>query len=331
MRLASSDEIASASARLTLGQLPLTGYRDEMLSQPFAGRSLRNYGILTEYAEVVSRLGLSEDELFWSRYYWLARFAREWQSALGYDAGLEQQVFQLLESVEHVPTTFDPLSEVKAAVERDAVILDETFEVTGGARVGWANATWPFAKLTATFDSLRVAVGVLGDYTFTPDTVVSITRYTEIPILGWGIQIQHCVPEYPARFIFWCAGSPDSLLAGIRESGFEPRALITAMPQRQGFALRWQAIVVAIVAWNGPFILERYLQQRASPFPGLLTIFGLGLVLAATVATMKWPVFQRLVLKPGRSVGEVRSFLNLILLVSSLLFVVFLLVALFKP
>jgi hypothetical protein len=71
---------------------------------------------------MVASLGMTEDERFWSRYYWLARFAREWQAVAGYDAGLEQRVFKLLESADHIPTAYDPLPEVEAAVERDAVI-----------------------------------------------------------------------------------------------------------------------------------------------------------------------------------------------------------------
>lgn len=93
-----------------------------MVGHPTAGRCLRNYVILTECPKLISGLVLTEDERFWSRYYWLARFAREWQAAAGYDAGLEQAVFKLLESAEHFPVEYDRLSEVQAAVERDAVL-----------------------------------------------------------------------------------------------------------------------------------------------------------------------------------------------------------------
>jgi hypothetical protein len=122
LRLASDDEIAAAAARLAEAEARLTEFRYEMLDHPIAGRCLRNYGLLTEYPEVASRLGLTADERFWSRYYWFARFAREWQAAVGHDAGLEQQVFKLLESPEHIPVAYDPLPEVEAAVERDAVV-----------------------------------------------------------------------------------------------------------------------------------------------------------------------------------------------------------------
>lgn len=123
MRLASNDDLAPAVARLVDGEPPLTGYWTPMLGHPAAGRSLRNYAVLTDCPELVSGLGLTEDERFWSRYYWLARFAREWQATEGYDAGLEQYVFKVLESgVEHGTAPLDSLPEVDAAVERDAVV-----------------------------------------------------------------------------------------------------------------------------------------------------------------------------------------------------------------
>ena len=205
--------------------------------------------------------------------------------------------------------------------------MNGTFEATGGARVGWANATWPLAKLTATSDSLRVAVLIFGNYTFTPDTVVAITRYTMIPILGWGIRIEHCVPEHPAHFVFWCLGNPDALLAGIRDAGFQPRAPATALPQRNGLALRWQTIVIAIAAWNGLFILlPRWQPSVFGPF----SLLPLGLLLAAAIAVIHVPAFQKLVLKPGRDVGEIRPFLNLISFIAGVLFVVFSLILLFQ-
>jgi len=208
--------------------------------------------------------------------------------------------------------------------------MNGAFEATGGARVGWTNATWPLAKLTATADSLRVSVRVLGDFSFTPNTVVAITRYSMIPILGWGIQIQHCVPEYPARFIFWCLGSPDILLAGIRESGFLPQAPVSAIVPRRGFALRWQAIVVAIAAWNGLLMLDMLSHLQIPSAPGPLSALALGIAFAATAAFIRLPALHHLVLKPGRNIGEIRPFLNLLLLITGILFVVFSLFAVFQ-
>ena len=208
--------------------------------------------------------------------------------------------------------------------------MNETFQATGGARVGWLNATWPLAKLTVTPNSLRIVVRLFGDYSFTPDTIVAITRYSTVPILGWGIQIQHCVPEYPERFIFWCFGNPDALLRGIRETGFHPQAPVSAIPPRKGFAIRWQALVIAVAAWNGLFILDMVLRKPTPPVPGPFSLLALGLTLAAVIAAIRVPAFQQLILKPGRSIGEVRPVLNLLLLITGVMLPVFSLIAILQ-
>lgn len=41
--------------------------------------------------------GLDRERLLYNRYYWFVRFVALWQAAHGYDAGLEQQVFQMVE------------------------------------------------------------------------------------------------------------------------------------------------------------------------------------------------------------------------------------------
>lgn len=96
----------------------------------------------------------------------------------------------------------------------------ETFTKTGGARIGWTNATWPLAKLSVTANKLTIQVKLLGTYTFAPEQISSIERYTIIPVLGWGIRIRHNVADYPEKIIFWCLGNPSSVLDGIRDVGF---------------------------------------------------------------------------------------------------------------
>lgn len=186
------------------------------------------------------------------------------------------------------------------------------------------NASWPFARLTARSGTLEISVRLSGgDHLFTPDTVVSITRHTVIPILGWGVQIQHCHPEYPARFIFWSFGNPDALLAGIRESGFIPRAPAASIPLHRGFALRWQAIVAAVLAWNGLFFLDMFLQGKTFPTVGPFILSAVGLAFIASIAAIRMTSFQRLILKPDRRIDEIRPLLNLLIWVAGFLFVGF--------
>lgn len=122
MRIATENEIAIVAASLT-DAARLRGYRSEMLAHPIAGTSLRNYVILTECPELSDRLSLSDTDRFWSRYYWLARFNMEWNAIDGFDAGLEQQLVQLLE---HAQVEYDQLVDVEAVVRRDAVLPTPT-------------------------------------------------------------------------------------------------------------------------------------------------------------------------------------------------------------
>lgn len=119
LRIATGNEIAIVAASLTDVTDRLRGYRSEMLAHPIAGTSLRNYSILTECPELSDHLNLSDADRFWSRYYWLARFNMEWNAIAGFDAGLEQQLSQLLE---HAQVEYDQLVDVQAAVRRDAVL-----------------------------------------------------------------------------------------------------------------------------------------------------------------------------------------------------------------
>ena len=114
----------------------------------------------------------------------------------------------------------------------------------GGARVGWVNASWPLAKLTASHD--RLVVTSLGTYEFTPDQVQAIERYGSIPILAWGLRIRHNRTDYPENVIFWCMGSRDRVLAQIEQTGFTPKAQASSTRAR-GFPIRWTVVVGVVI------------------------------------------------------------------------------------
>jgi len=117
MRLASEEVLAGACARFAELRDRMEGYRADMLDHPLAGESLRNYAILTETPGILGESELSPAEIFWSRYYWLARFKIVWSAVAGFDAGLEQQLFQLLETA---PDGRECLPEVEESAERAA-------------------------------------------------------------------------------------------------------------------------------------------------------------------------------------------------------------------
>jgi hypothetical protein len=134
--------------------------------------------------------------------------------------------------------------------------MEKPFTKCGGANIGWVNASWPLAKLSASAENLTVTVRILGTYKFTPDQVLSIERYGLIPFLAWGIRLRHNVLDYPKRIIFLSSGSPpEILLSGIRDAGFIPQSAKEVDPLQPGMPLRWSAIIVAIILWNLPYMI----------------------------------------------------------------------------
>lgn len=191
--------------------------------------------------------------------------------------------------------------------------MGEAFTVWGGANVGWVNSTFPLARLRVSESAIELKVIPTGRYIFKSESVIDVVRHVSIPFFGWGIRINHTEASYPNRIIFWSLSNPDKLLERIRLSGFRGMAPESAKPSRAGWAIRWQATLLAVLVWNGLFLLDRY---RAPAFaPGLFALLALGLTIAAAVAILRVEAFRQLVLKPGRHIGEIRPLLNLLLFV----------------
>lgn len=200
--------------------------------------------------------------------------------------------------------------------------MPHAFTTTGGARLGWINATWPLAQLSATPDKLTISIRLLGTYSFAPDQVSAITRYVMVPVLGWGIRIHHCNADCPHHVIFWCLGSPDTLLRGIRDSGFLPIASWSATPQRRGMAMRWSPIIIAVAVWNALFYIDFACSSGIPSHPGPFALAALLFAFAFSFGTLTSPRLQRIILKPGRSVGEIQPFLRLLAFISGIMLVV---------
>jgi len=200
--------------------------------------------------------------------------------------------------------------------------MTQPLKVTGGARIGWMNATWPLARLSSTSDKLTVTAFLLGTYTFKPNQVSQVEQYGMIPLLGRGVRIRHCVPDYPEQIIFWCSASPDKLLLRIRESGFVPCASGSLTVKGTGTPVRWSAIVTVLAVWNLLVLLD-FSRSSGPPTPGLFSCIALLFMFALSVATLTSPSVQRLVLKSGRNLGEIRGVLRLLALVSGIMLVAF--------
>jgi hypothetical protein len=198
----------------------------------------------------------------------------------------------------------------------------DQLSVTGGARVGWVNASWPLARLSVSDGRLRLKVTFIASYDFAPGDVIEL-QPRGISFLTGGVAIVHRRGEYPQQIAFFSA-RPEILIARIRAAGFVPAG--TPEPAgpvqvSRGFAVKWQVLALVVVIWNA-ILLPDFLASWRAP---AAHVFGPGMALApallfaAALATKLSPAVQRLVLKEGRSIGEVSPILNLILPVAGFL------------
>jgi hypothetical protein len=196
--------------------------------------------------------------------------------------------------------------------------VDAIFSITGGARIGLVNATWPFAKLAVSPSLLRLS-SLQGTYNFAPSDVVSLQSCGSIPIFSRGIRITHARQDYPAKIIFWYLGNPDSVITRIRETGFLPSAPASAEIRWRGIPIRWTALVVLILTWYGLFLPMKAFAKPPLAL-GLVPLLG---AFSVCWAITKYPQLQKAILRNGRSVSEIKAFLSLIQTVSGLLIITF--------
>lgn len=195
---------------------------------------------------------------------------------------------------------------------------------TGGASVGWVNASWPLARLSVSSGQLQLWVALSGSYTFTPGQVVALEL--EGSIFRRGIRIVHTNPDYPEGIIFW-RGGRDQMLQEIKRIGFQPRASAAQVPRRDGMAWRWSFVIVAVLSWNVLFLIDGSMWNDRHE-PGLGGLTALALLFSATIALSFSTRFQSLAVKPGRSASEIQSMVRLLRLISGFLLVMFLVFAL---
>ena len=191
-----------------------------------------------------------------------------------------------------------------------------TVEVTGGGRLGWFNASWPFVRLSVSVSHSTISGWLLGTYKFLPEQISKIEPYGSIPIIGKGIRIIHIVPEYPEKIIFWYFGNPQQLIDRIKGTGFQTTAPLTDIPIRKGIPVKWSAIIISVIIWNILFIIDMNSSQNESSELGIFSLIAIAL-LFVTISWLKYShSFQKIVMKPGRSINEIRPILHLLQFIS---------------
>src|SRR5437867_3744174 len=81
-----------------LDALPIS-YSQSLLEEPEIRYAFLYYALLTHWPELLNS-DTTADELFYNRYYWFLRASKQYQARHGYDAGFEQQAFQMVETGE---------------------------------------------------------------------------------------------------------------------------------------------------------------------------------------------------------------------------------------
>ena len=213
--------------------------------------------------------------------------------------------------------------------------MSQTFTLTGGARIGRANATFPFARLQADKNVLQINASIIGNLVFQAKDIISIEPYSA-SLTGRGIRINHRVETYNPTVIFWTFKDPAYVIREIRNTGFLDPANsendfadpdIIQRQQQGGFPVKKPVAIIFGVLWNVLFLTDLipfFLGNKKSGIPfgnGVLT--ALGLLFLTSVMTIMSARFRTVILKEGRTFDDVKSFAYFMMLLSGLMFLMF--------
>jgi hypothetical protein len=200
---------------------------------------------------------------------------------------------------------------------------------TGGARIGIANATWPFATLRVTKDKLELNASVIGNLVFAPNDIVSIVP--QDGSFGKGLRIIHKVPTYKDNVFFWTFKNPNELLKRIEKTGFltnnsplsaKAEDEILYSQSKGGFPIKFNAIIVFGIIWNIFFILnfKNFItgDKQSSPL-GTGALIALSFAFMTGVLILTVEPFRKLILKDGRTLNDIKRFVYFMMFISGLM------------
>jgi hypothetical protein len=113
------------------------------------------------------------------------------------------------------------------------------------------------------------------------------------------------------------------LIEEIHETGFLPTAPATSEIKWRGIPVCWTTILFFILIWNGLFLLDRAVSRRFMDWPGLFALVPLFLAFSICWGTKVSPRLQKMILRDGHSVNEIKAHLSLIQTVSGILLIIF--------
>lgn len=195
-------------------------------------------------------------------------------------------------------------------------------QLTGGARIGMANATIPLATLKVNKERLELNSAV-GNLIFRPKDVVFIEPYTLIPIIGQGIKINHNVSFYNTKVIFWSFKSPETIVSQIRKTGFltlgtshSPKTdkelfSLFEMQSLRSFPIKKNALLIALISWSALLLMDLALHLMDGtnhPLPvGKGILIGLALLFLSALASLISTDFRNLILIKGKDRNDIKT------------------------
>lgn len=197
---------------------------------------------------------------------------------------------------------------------------------TGGARIGMANVTWPFASLKVCKDRLDLNTGIVGNLTFKPNDIISIEPYSVF--LSSGLKISHKVPKYKDKVIFWTFKNPNEIIRQIKQTGFldntsninsEVDNIITEKQKQGGFPIKLPFAIAIIVIWNLLFLIDfgGFSNSNPDSMPfGDGVKMALAFVFITSILTLISSGFRKVVLKEGRELKDISRFLYFIIFIT---------------
>ena len=198
---------------------------------------------------------------------------------------------------------------------------------TGGARIGFMNATWPFANLKVNRNKLEINATILGNLVFSPQDIISIEPYGLIPIFSQGIKINHRVKRYNSKVIFWTLGNPQQVINEIEKTGFLSNSspiseeLNTEIQQNQSqgaFPIKTSAVIAIVVIWNLLFAIDfikAFRNGLKAPPLGIGASLALGFVFITSLSLLISTKARNVLLKDGQHVDNIKKFIYFIMFI----------------
>jgi hypothetical protein len=214
--------------------------------------------------------------------------------------------------------------------------MNEKYTLTGGARIGMANASYPFADLYVDKEILKINASIVGSLIFQPKDIISIETYTLIPLIGQGIKINHRIENYNPKVIFWTFKDPNSVISEIKKTGFlqnlnsEISSADLEIIKKQndgGFPLKKSVAIFFVIAWNLLFlsdIIPFFLKNETNGTPiGIGMNLAVGLIFISSILTIISEKFRKIILKENRNFDDIKKFAYLVAVISGIMLIAF--------